>query len=160
LLSELRWSNVTNFIPTVHEFDASSSGVKSGIPTEDLNEVDYFKTMVPYHIVDVLTTETNRYAHQVISKYDKDDFPYGLKRWTNTTRNEMYTFIALMMLMARNRRYSLKEYWSNDVLLNSRIVSATMARDRFISILRMLHFSNTETEGDRLHMVRDIFNKF
>jgi hypothetical protein len=79
--------------------------------------------MLPYHIVDVLTAETDRYAHQVISKYDRDDvpyslkrwtdttliskydrddLPYSLKRWTDTTRNEMYTFIALLMLMARN----------------------------------------------------------
>jgi hypothetical protein len=75
---------------------------------QDLTEVDYFKTMLPDHIVDVLTTETNRYAHQVISKYD--DLPYSLNRWTDTTRNEMYPFIAMLMLMPRNKCNSLKEY--------------------------------------------------
>jgi hypothetical protein len=66
------------------------------------------------------------------------------------------------MLMARNRRNSQKEYWSNDVLLNSKMFSATMARDRFLSVLRMLHFSNNkdQTEGDRLHKVRGLFDKF
>jgi hypothetical protein len=63
LLSKLRWNNNTNFIPTVHEFDASGSGVRPGISTEDSTEADYFKTMLFDHIVDVLTTEANKYAH-------------------------------------------------------------------------------------------------
>jgi hypothetical protein len=72
-----------------HKFDASSSGV--------------------------FTMETNRYTHHMISKYDKDDLPYSLKRWADTTRNETYSFIVL--LMARNKCNALKEYWSKDVLL-------------------------------------------
>jgi hypothetical protein len=40
----------------------------------DSAEMGYFKTMLLYHAGNILTSETNRYAYQVISKYDKDDF--------------------------------------------------------------------------------------
>jgi hypothetical protein len=55
----------------------------------------------------------------VISKYDEDDLTYSLKRWTDRTGKEMYTFIALLMLMARNKCNCLKEYWSEDVQLQN-----------------------------------------
>jgi hypothetical protein len=45
------------FLP-VYGFNASRSGVKPGTVAEDSTEVDYFQTMLPYHIVDVLTKET------------------------------------------------------------------------------------------------------
>jgi hypothetical protein len=54
--------------------DASSSGVKPVIFTEDSSEVEYFMTVFPDHSVDVFGRGTTRYTHQVISKYDKDDF--------------------------------------------------------------------------------------
>jgi hypothetical protein len=52
--------NNNNFILRVHEFDTSNSNVKRGIFTEDSIEVDCFKTMLPDHIVDVVTRGTNR----------------------------------------------------------------------------------------------------
>jgi hypothetical protein len=52
-------NNSKTFIPAVQEFDVSSSGVKPGIFTEDSTEASYFKTMLPEHILDVLTAEAN-----------------------------------------------------------------------------------------------------
>jgi hypothetical protein len=54
---------------------------------------------------------------------------------------------------------TLKEY---DHIMYSKIFSITMARDRFLSILRMLNFSNNEEqiEGDQPQDVHDIFGKF
>jgi hypothetical protein len=58
LLPKLRWNNNTTFISTLHKYDASSAGVRPGIFTEDLAEVDYFETMLLDHAMDTLTTET------------------------------------------------------------------------------------------------------
>jgi hypothetical protein len=60
LLFGLRWNNNTNFIQKFHDFGASGPGVKPDIFSEDLTEVDYFKTMLPCHIVDILTIDTSR----------------------------------------------------------------------------------------------------
>jgi len=35
------------------------------------NEVDYFKTTLPDHKVNVCTTHTNRHERQVIPRYDR-----------------------------------------------------------------------------------------
>jgi hypothetical protein len=43
-------------------------------------EMDCFKTILPDHVADVFITETNKYAHQVISKYDKDYLPHSLEK--------------------------------------------------------------------------------
>lgn len=88
--------------------------------------------------MDVFTTETNRCAHHVISKYDKSDLP--LERWTDSTRNEMYTFIALLLFMGRNKCNFLKAYWSKDVVLSSKIFLVSVVRDKYLSVLRMFLF--------------------
>jgi hypothetical protein len=62
-----------NYCFLSHKFRVSSSDVKPGMFTEDTTEVEYFKIMLSDHTVHDFTTETNRYAHQVISKYDKGD---------------------------------------------------------------------------------------
>jgi hypothetical protein len=56
------------FIPTVQEFDVSSSGVKPGIFSEDSIEACYFKTMLREHILDVLTAKTNIYTNSKMVK--------------------------------------------------------------------------------------------
>jgi hypothetical protein len=100
--------------------------------------------MIPDHIIHVFTTETNRYPHQIILKYYNDNLPCSLKMWTNATWNKMYSFIALLMLIARNKHNSLKGYWLKDILLNSENFCVTMTRDRVLSNLRMLHFLDNE----------------
>jgi hypothetical protein len=58
LHSELSWNINTTFILAVHDFDVSNSGVKPDIFTEDSAEMNYFKIMLPVHIMDVLVAET------------------------------------------------------------------------------------------------------
>lgn len=53
----------------------------------------------------------------------------------------MQTFIAFLMLMTRDNSDLLK-----DISLNPKIVSVTLARDRFLSILSVLHFFNIDTK--------------
>jgi hypothetical protein len=74
---------------------------------------------------------------------------HAVKRWTDITRNEVYTIVALLILMARNKHNFLNEYWLKNVIFksNSKIFSVTMPR--VISILRMIDFSNYEEQiGD------------
>ena len=75
----------------------------------------------------------------------------------------MYVFFALMMLNAYNKKRDMKQQWSTDPLLHSPIFGRTMPRDRFFSILSMLHFSNnaqnSDIPGDRLYKVREVISK-
>jgi hypothetical protein len=86
---------------------------------------------------------------------------HTMKRWTNITRNEKYTYVALLILMARNNLNFLNKYWLKNIIFNSnlKIFSVTVAR--VISILRMIHFSNYEEqiEGDQVYKVDGVFDK-
>ena len=56
----------------------------------------------------------------------------------NTTLEEMYCFFALSLLMTRNKKLALHEYWSTDKYLRSNIFSEIMTRDRYLWILHTI----------------------
>jgi hypothetical protein len=60
-----------------------------------------------------------------------------------------------------NKKRQLKEQWSKDPLLHTPIFAKTMARDRFLVILSMLHFADNEkqVQGDRLYKVCEVLAK-
>jgi hypothetical protein len=66
-----------------------------------------------------------------------------------------------MMLNSRNRKRQLKEQRLNDPLLHTPIFSKTMARDRFLVKLSMLHFADNkkQVQGDRLYKVHEVLAK-
>jgi hypothetical protein len=83
----------------------------------------------------------------------------------------MYTFFAILIQMGHDQRDTLKDYWSRDEQYYTAFYNNTMVRDRFLHILRFLHFENNETppnrddpDSDRLWKIRKIFvnlnNKF
>lgn len=74
----------------------------------------------------------------------------------NTQFEEVYVFLALTMLMARNKKLEISDYWSTDPLLHQTIFGEHMRHDRYLLLLRMLHFSNNDDQilGDRLSKIR------
>jgi hypothetical protein len=78
-----------------------------------------------------------------------------LQSWVETTAEELHIFLGLAMLMARVKKLSLAEYWSKDPLISTPQFSEYMSCDRYLSLLRLLHFNDdTQTEGDRLHNLK------
>lgn len=71
----------------------------------------------------------------------------------------MYYFFALSLLMSRNKKLTLQKYWSKDKYLQSNIFGEVMVRDRYLSLLRMIHFSHKHRRtDDRLSKIRVIIN--
>lgn len=91
-----------------------------------------------------------------------DTTPGGskMKKWVDTTIEELYSFLALLMLMAHVKKSVLKEYWTQEEMTATPFFSKFMARDRFVSLLRYLHFSDNRNPNlnDRLWKIRDFFN--
>lgn len=75
-----------------------------------------------------------------------------LSKWKETNEDEIYLFLAVTFLIARNPKLSLSDCWSRDCLLNTPIFSDTISRDRYLLLLRLLHFCDNEQQepGDRL----------
>lgn len=70
----------------------------------------------------------------------------------------MYTFFALTLLMAHQRKNNIKDYWSTSTLLYTPIFGRTMSQDRYFLILRLLHFcdNRNQTSGNRLFKIDTI----
>lgn len=139
-----------DFVPKVHAFDDSNSGVTNEHLTEESLEIEFFLDLFTEDIVQYIVVETNRYAIQ-----------QNEKKWKQLLDGEFFTFIALTMLMSRNKKLAIKENWSVDPLLYTPAFSKYMGRDRYLQILRNLHFANNaEAEANnRLHKVQYVLEE-
>ena len=90
-----------------------------------------------------MVTETNRYAEQFLDK-ERDNFrPHSVMRqWVPTSRNEMCAFLGLMMLMGIIYKPRIGMYWSNDELYSTPIFKSIVTRDRFLLMIKFLHFAD------------------
>lgn len=76
--------------------------------------------------------------------------------WKETNMDEMYIFLALTILMARNKKLDIHEYWSTNKLLHQPIFGKIMPRDRYLLLLRLIHFcdNSQQIKGDRLYKIQ------
>ena len=152
---------VTDFMPQIHKFDNSRSGVNNLATNDDSKEIDYFLSLLTPEIVNITVQETNRYAVQKLQDSNLSPTSY-LRKWKNIDIDEMYVFVAILMLNSCNKKRDLKLQWSTDPLLHTPIFGRTMPRDRFLSILSMLHLTNNEDhtpEVGRLYKVKDVLDR-
>jgi hypothetical protein len=70
---------------------------------------------------------------------------------------EFYCFFAVSLLMTRNKKLSLAEYWIKDKLLRSDIFGELITRDRYFKLLQMLYFTDDARHtSDRLYKIRNV----
>lgn len=136
---------------------------QSGVIINDFNltsdnlELNIFKQIFDENLVQHIVEETNKFYHflvknKVLSKHFK------LGKWKETNLNEMYVFFALMLLMAHIQKNNIKDYWLTSILLSTPIFEKVMTQDRFLLLLRLLHFSDNRNQlpGDRLFKIGTI----
>lgn len=119
--------------------------------------MDYFTLFCTPNILEMIVVETNRYAHQkitgkVISRRSR------MKRWKDTTTEEMKVFLALSMHMGHVQLPSIRQYWSRNVLLKQEIFSYNMSLNRFEILLANLHLANSELDpgNNRLYKLEPV----
>lgn len=146
------------FDPHLFAFDATNSGISPHIQKEDDSPLHWFECFFDVRLMDVIVGETNRYHHSIPVK-DSDKRKHQ-KEWEPVNRKELYRFLAVVMLMSAIRKATLMSYWSTDPLIATPIFGEMMPRDRFLAILRRLHFNNNEEQpdGDRLFKIEPVMN--
>ncbi|KAL2730665.1 LOW QUALITY PROTEIN: piggyBac transposable element-derived protein 4-like isoform X1 [Vespula squamosa] len=104
-----------NFAPTIHKFSSKNLGLKKEIGRSS-KMIDYFELFFYQKLVEYI-------MRPIITRLKRAVTTWELKK----TLEEMYCFFALSLLMTRNKKLTLHEYWSTDKFLNSngRKVSAT-----------------------------------
>lgn len=101
-----------------------------------------------------MVKQTNLNAAQVCSNGNFSNHA-RVKQWIDTSRDEMTRFIGLLIWMGLVSMPKIASYWQSMSLYKNSIASATMTRNRFQLLLKMLHFADNEAvqPGDRLHKV-------
>jgi len=107
-----------------------------------------------HELVGDICKETNSYLLASASARTKT-----LQNWVSTTRDEMYTFLGLVILMGIIVKKSFKEYWSNNPIIQTPIFNAAFTRNCFLQIKWCLHFSSdtggvsADRQTDRLRKI-------
>ncbi|EFA01473.1 PiggyBac transposable element-derived protein 4-like Protein [Tribolium castaneum] len=140
------------FCPTVYKFENETCGFHQP-PSflEHPKELDFFECYFTEELAVQIATETNHYF--IYLKDTQGNFPNKsrLNQWVETDSNEIYLFLGVTMLISRNKKLKVNDCWSTDPLLHTPIFSKVMPRDRYLLLLRLLHFcDNTkQKKGER-----------
>ncbi|XP_025423083.1 piggyBac transposable element-derived protein 4-like [Sipha flava] len=135
------------------------------VPIEGkINPMDYFFMLFDEHFIKLLVDETNNYAE---TEFLRVGAPRSrISDWKPTDKDEMLTFIALIIHTGTIKLNRLNDYWKTHHLFNFSCFSNYMSRDRFLNLLRCFHFSpNIETNNqnlpeDRLYKIRPLITYF
>ena len=146
----MSWFDGTDFIPRNFDFDRMNSGIQSDFPVvdDDAQEIEYFEAFFDDELMRFMCDQTNiYYAYCKEEREAADPTPSTsrgkMRGWKNVIVNELYVFLALLMLMAHVKKHVLREYWiASDNITHTPVFSKYMPRDRFEDILRYLHFAD------------------
>ncbi|GFR21247.1 piggyBac transposable element-derived protein 4 [Trichonephila clavata] len=131
-------------------------------------ENDFFKLMFTDEILSILVEETNRYAFDVLNLHgETSDKRNHASSWKPTNKNEILKFLGLILLMGHIEKDSIQDYWTTNYLVETPFFREVMPRDRFLMILKFLHFSDNSLKEsrdsptyDRLWKIRKNFDSF
>nr|XP_047124050.1 piggyBac transposable element-derived protein 3-like [Hydra vulgaris] len=96
------------------------------IPDETTTLYEYFKMFVDDNLIDILAEQSSLYSCQSSGTS------------ICVTSNEIESFIGVYFCMGLVKLPSVRSYWEN--FMNYDGVSSVLSRNRFLSILRYLHF--------------------
>jgi hypothetical protein len=85
---------------------------------------------------------------------------FKITKWRDITPEELYMFFAVTMLMIRVKKLTVLDYCSADSLISTSQFSDFMSRNRYLLLLRLLHFSdnNNQPKGDQLYKIKPIID--
>lgn len=150
------------FVPKLHTFDNKPSGFHSDKLDMNSNSsvLEHFECFVTNDLAGKIAAETNRYFSYVTQNVNRTQFS-RLNKWSETDWQEIYLFLAVTMLISRNKKLKLNDCWSTDPLLHTPIFGKVMSRDRYLLLLRLLHFCNNEEQeqNNRLHKLEMIISE-
>ena len=153
------WSK-TAFEPHLFHFNEQTSGASSTISAMKSDTLDFFELLFDEKMIDTIVEQTNKY-HDFYTNDTTHNTVSHQAKWIPTNRSEIYTFLATIMLMAVTKKNKILDYWSTDPMIVTPMIGQLFSRDRFLMLLKYLHFSNksNQVEGDRLHKIKPVINE-
>ncbi|XP_067125019.1 piggyBac transposable element-derived protein 4-like [Centruroides vittatus] len=112
----------------------------------NINNVDplaFFKLFFDLHLVNLIVSETNRYALQQPRS--------SRHQWEPVTVGEIYTFLAICILQGIVKKPDERMYWSTNDLFFTPIFPKLMTKNRFAEIKQNLHFADNASFDSSTH---------
>lgn len=160
---EHRWKHQDDGdFPIIPEFTADSK-INAHLP-EDPTPIDVFNLFFDDDLYNLLTTQTNLYAHQYREAHPMLPRHSRARYWNDVTIEEMKKFLALHFLTGIVQKPEINQYWSTNPLLKTSVFNQVMSRNRFQVILDFLHFNDNshydpnDPNRDRLYKVRPLID--
>ena len=97
--------------------------------------LETFYLLFTRELLQYIVDQTNLYAQQCMGE-DK------YATWNKVTFEELNAFIGFMILMGLVQLPSFADYWSKDETFRYTKIADKISRDRFLEILRYLHFAD------------------
>ena len=161
-LLEAKWKAVDRD-PNIPNFSATP-GIKVRI-TDEASAGDFMNLYFTDEFFDLLVAQTNLYALHYLRNNHNLPTHSQARAWFDTTRSEMKKLLPLSLLMGIVRKPAISDYWSTSPLLKGSIFNNVMLRNRYQTILRLLHFADNsqydpnDPDRDRLYKVRPLVDK-
>ncbi|KAJ8318238.1 hypothetical protein KUTeg_003329 [Tegillarca granosa] len=140
-------------------------------PTPNASPIEYFRKLTSLedgtNILDILVTETNRYAGQSLNNADLSHHSRS-HEWIDTNVQEMSAFLGLYLAMGLVKKPTIASYWNSEnrfSLFQTPSFRNIMTRNRFQLLLQYLHCNDNNTNiprgnpnHDPAHKVRPILD--
>jgi len=146
----------------IHPFVGPAEGVKkSEAPRTNKDSLPLYALMLFFtEIFHLLVEQSNLYCNEHL-----DGLAGPSRRLPDLALPDRMTFVALALQMVHALRDKIHDYWSRLRQLHNPFHGDTMPRDRFLHLLRFLHFADNsqsldeDEEYDRLWKLRTVFDK-
>ncbi|CAG5035422.1 unnamed protein product [Parnassius apollo] len=140
----LNWSDQISHIKDI-AFIGNPMGLN--VQLEATEPINFFNLIMTDYVIQDIIDKTNRNASNILAK----SLPGSrIHYWKNVTVSEFKIFLGLLFHMGTIKLNRIQDYWKKHRLFNLTCFSEHMSRNRFLLILRAMHFENIESDDNRL----------
>ena len=84
------------------------------------SDYDFFKILFSNEILQIISTETNRYAEQILElRPDENGKRKHSPEWKETSPDEIELFLGVILLMGHIHKDKIHDYWSTNELIET-----------------------------------------
>lgn len=121
------------------------------VPVSDAEDpFEFFKLFFNDDIFAYIVQETNRFAAEFLEAKELTPSSRALQ-WKETTKNEMYKFVALMLLQGFVQKPVEKWFWTKRPALCTPFFQSVMPQSRYELLMKFLHFENSDNFNRGTH---------